>query len=184
MHLIQYPKKIRIYWSLLVSVSKTIWAAAWQNQQNTLCAKRISAWASTQCDQSLRSALYGESRTQCFFMRTAKTLIRLGGCPGWSESSLGAQVILLVLSVFSISTCSDETRILTQKKKRAPVWFLKPLTQTQWLVKICYLSVRNIKCGTKTWSKSLQEVYTNYIDLLGVVKEHDFNEQSSSIYFH
>ena len=31
-------------------------------------------------------------------MRTAKTLIRLGGCPGWSESSLGAQVSLLVLS--------------------------------------------------------------------------------------
>ena len=30
--------------------------------------------------------------------RTAKTLIRLGGCPGWSESSLGEQVILLVLS--------------------------------------------------------------------------------------
>ena len=24
-------------------------------------------------------------------MRTAKTLIRLGGCPGWSESSMGAQ---------------------------------------------------------------------------------------------
>ena len=31
-------------------------------------------------------------------MRTAKTLIRLGGCPGWSESSLGAYAILLVLS--------------------------------------------------------------------------------------
>ena len=31
-------------------------------------------------------------------MRTAKTLIRLGGCPGWSESLLGAQVITLVLS--------------------------------------------------------------------------------------
>ena len=28
---------------------------------------------------------------QGFFMRTAKPLIRLGGCPGWSESSLGAQ---------------------------------------------------------------------------------------------
>ena len=27
-----------------------------------------------------------------------KTLIRLGGCPGWSESSLGAYAILLVLS--------------------------------------------------------------------------------------
>ena len=29
---------------------------------------------------------------------TAKTLIRLGKCPGWSESSLGAQIILLVVS--------------------------------------------------------------------------------------
>ena len=27
-----------------------------------------------------------------------RRLIRLGGCPGWSESSLGAQVTLLVLS--------------------------------------------------------------------------------------
>ena len=30
--------------------------------------------------------------------RTAKTLIRLGGCPDRSESSMGAHVILLVLS--------------------------------------------------------------------------------------
>ena len=50
-----------------------------------------SAWASTQSDQSLRCALNGSLRTQGFFMRTVKTLIRLGGCPGWSESSLGAQ---------------------------------------------------------------------------------------------
>ena len=31
-------------------------------------------------------------------MRTAKTLIRLGGCLGWSDSLLGADVILLVSS--------------------------------------------------------------------------------------
>ena len=31
-------------------------------------------------------------------MQTEKTLIRLCGCTGWSESSLGTQVILLVLS--------------------------------------------------------------------------------------
>ena len=31
-------------------------------------------------------------------MRTANTVIRLDGCPGWSESSLGAQVILLSLA--------------------------------------------------------------------------------------
>ena len=30
---------------------------------------------------------------------TAKTLIRLRGCPGWSESLLGAQIILSVLSL-------------------------------------------------------------------------------------
>ena len=35
----------------------------------------------------------GELRAQAFFIRTAKTLIRLGGCPGWSESSLGAQSV-------------------------------------------------------------------------------------------
>ena len=57
-----------------------------------VCAKRRlrSAWASAQSDQSLRCALNGSLRTQGFFMRTAKTLIRLDGCPGWSESSLGA----------------------------------------------------------------------------------------------
>ena len=47
---------------------------------------------------SLRSAQTGYLRTQYFFMRTAETLIRLGGCPGGSESSLGAEVILLVWS--------------------------------------------------------------------------------------
>ena len=46
---------------------------------------------STESDQSLRCALNGFLRTQDFFMRSAKTLIRLSGCPDWSESSLGAQ---------------------------------------------------------------------------------------------
>ena len=40
-------------------------------------------------------------QTQAFFMRTAKTLIRLGGCPGWSESSLGAPVIFLVCNALA-----------------------------------------------------------------------------------
>ena len=73
-----------------------IWAASWQNQQND-CSLR-SAWASAQSDQSLRCALVGWLRTQSVFIRTAKTLIRLGECPGWSESLLGAHAILLVLS--------------------------------------------------------------------------------------
>ena len=38
-----------------------IWAAAWQNQQNDMCAQRRlrSVWASAQPDQSLRCALNG-----------------------------------------------------------------------------------------------------------------------------
>ena len=65
-----------------------------------LCAQpRLrSVWASAQSDQSLRCAFNGYLRTQAFFTRTAKTQIRLGGCPGWSESSLGAHAISLVLS--------------------------------------------------------------------------------------
>ena len=54
-----------------------------------------SDWADAQADLSLHW-------THCYFVgfvrRTAKTLIRLGGCPGWSVSSLGAHAILLVLS--------------------------------------------------------------------------------------
>ena len=58
-----------------------IWAASWQNQRNGMCAQRRlrSAWASAQSDQSLRCALNGHLRTQAFFMRIAKTQIRLGG---------------------------------------------------------------------------------------------------------
>ena len=37
---------------------------------------------SAQSDQSLRCALNGELRILAFFKRTAKTLIRLGECPG------------------------------------------------------------------------------------------------------
>ena len=61
------------------------WAATWQNQQ--------SDCTPTQSDQSLHCALNGQLRTQGFFMQTAKILIRLGGCPGWSESSLGAHLV-------------------------------------------------------------------------------------------
>ena len=37
---------------------------------------------------------------ETFFRRTTMTLVRLGGCPCWSESLLGAQVIMLILSCY------------------------------------------------------------------------------------
>ena len=57
------------------------WAAAWQNLKLT-CAP------SEDSDQP----------GQGLFMRTAKAPIIRCGCPAWSESLLGAQAILLVLS--------------------------------------------------------------------------------------
>ena len=51
-----------------------------------------------QSDQSLRCPHEEALGPKLPIERTAKTLIRLGGCPGWSESSLGAHVILFVLS--------------------------------------------------------------------------------------
>ena len=49
-------------------------------------------------DQSLR-CLHEETLGPWLSLEcTAKTLIRLSGCPGWSESSLSAQAILFILS--------------------------------------------------------------------------------------
>ena len=76
------------------------WAVSWQNQQNGMCVKQRlrSAWASIQSDQSLRCPHEESLGPYLPIEHTAKTLISLGGCPGWSESSLGAQTIWLVLS--------------------------------------------------------------------------------------
>ena len=68
--------------------------------KNDLCIQlRLrSAWASTQSDQSLYCPHDETLGPQLPIERTAKTLIRLGRCPGWSESLLGTHVSLLVLS--------------------------------------------------------------------------------------
>ena len=73
---------------------------SWQNQQSGICAQRRlrSTWTSTQSDQSLRCPPEESLGPKLPITRTAKTLIRLSGCPGWSESSLGAHATLLVLS--------------------------------------------------------------------------------------
>ena len=66
----------------------TKWLAKWRLR---------STWLSTQSDQSSLSArrnLGSVATIEC----TAKTLIRLGGCPGWSTSSPCVRIILFVLS--------------------------------------------------------------------------------------
>ena len=56
-----------------------------------------SVWVSAQSDQSLRCPLE-EPLVHSWPVTAQRRLIRLGVCPGWSECSLGAHVILLVLS--------------------------------------------------------------------------------------
>ena len=57
-----------------------------------MCTQRRlrSAWASTQFDQSRRCLHEEILGPQLPIQHSAKTLTRLGGCSGWSESSLGA----------------------------------------------------------------------------------------------
>ena len=98
LQIIHYYETNRLTFTLFIPfvfvTSYTFRACSWQNWAATwwVCAQRKhrSAWTSAQSDQSFRCALSGQFRTQAFFMRTMKSLIRLGGCPGWSESSLGA----------------------------------------------------------------------------------------------
>ena len=71
-----------------------------KNQQRGMCAQRRlrSAWASAQSDQSFRGPHEETLGPYLPIECTAKTLTRLGGCPGWSESSLDTHATLLVLS--------------------------------------------------------------------------------------
>ena len=83
--------------SPVLSPNIVIWAASWYDQQKDLCAQRRlrSVWASIQSDQSLSCRPEETFGPQLSIGHTAKTVIRLGGCPGWSESSLGAQPLCL-----------------------------------------------------------------------------------------
>ena len=65
----------------------TIWAASWQNQQNDCVPSKDSDQAEHQ-----------PSLIRVFAARS------MGGCPAWSEFSLGAYAILLVLSCGSSYT--------------------------------------------------------------------------------
>ena len=82
------PFTLCLKWS---HINIKIWAASCENQQNGMCAQ-----------QRLRSAWHLPSLIRVFTVGVKKPwvlsyplsaqwrLIRLGGCPGWSESSLGA----------------------------------------------------------------------------------------------
>ena len=73
---------------------------------NYVCSQQWlrSAWASAQSDHSLRFALFESLRTECFLYADIEDSDQTGRMPGWSESSLGACVILKVLSCCGSNT--------------------------------------------------------------------------------
>ena len=72
-----------------------------QNKQKGMCAQQrlTSVWAPVQSHQSLCYALKAQQRVLATSMQTAKTLVKLGGCLGLSESLRGAHATLLVCRV-------------------------------------------------------------------------------------
>ena len=99
----QIKRKYRINFRIFVEVlllNKTLpWAASWQNQQND-CAPIEDSDQSGHPPSLIRvfavrsMGSWGLELSSCGQRR----LIKLGRCPVWSESSLGAHAILLVLS--------------------------------------------------------------------------------------
>ena len=85
-----------------------IWAATWQNQPNE-CAP------SEDSDQpghppsliSLRCPHEESSGPELPIERTAKTLIRLGGCPGWSVFAVRTVTLLVLSCRGSIIFCTQ-----------------------------------------------------------------------------
>ena len=70
------------------------WAASWQNQQSDCAQRRLkSDWASTPSDQTSLCAQWVAKDPSFLHCGQWRLLIRLGGCPGWSESWLGAHAI-------------------------------------------------------------------------------------------
>ena len=90
-------KAVKHVWCVFNHLKHKQLIQSWSEPQhdktnNTACApSKVSNHQSLLCAQQV-------AKDKSFFMQTAKTLIRLGGCPGWSESSLGTHAILLALS--------------------------------------------------------------------------------------
>ena len=92
--------------------------------------------AKTQISLSIRP-LWSESSLSAWRKRGSlanqcaqvKTPIRLGECSSWSESSLGAHVILLVCHAAALFRCGRtddraDSALYQKKKKKKSIWFV------------------------------------------------------------
>ena len=108
-----------------------------------MCAQRRlrSDCASAQSDQSLRCPIQETWAPLPCKKRPAKTLIRLRGCAGWSESSLGARFrryIFIWSSKLENNEPGHEKKGLTSEDLDQSPYSLPEQLQIVW---------RNIKCS-------------------------------------
>ena len=94
-----------------------IWAWARQYKQNDTCAQRRlkTVWASAVWSESYCAVWVANDLN---FRQSDGALVRLGGCPGWSESSLYAQVILLFGAADHFVTKTASLFLITSSKLR------------------------------------------------------------------
>ena len=87
------------------------WVATWQKQQNELCAQRRDSDQPGHPPSLIRvfAVRMKKPRALNYLLSAQWRLIRLGRCPGWSESSLGARHF--VGFVMWRLICSQETDI-------------------------------------------------------------------------
>ena len=113
--------------------------------------------------------------------RTAKTLIRLGGCPGWSESLLGAPAILLVLWERTCFACGWPSSFLhvhllewSGSKRLLENWYTlgKSYNRSPRILKfwLKYVSFRS-KTTLSLWWNILEMICQN-INLISMFTEH------------
>ena len=128
---------------------------AHHDKTNTMtCAQRRlrSAWASAQSDQSSLCAQWTAKDSR--FLQTGKSLTRLGG----SESSLGAQVILLVLSFgdsfIKITYLDDMGKIFSSDIVVCLDKYFSQSTLPYWIVFGIKL-IKSVKCITILKKKRL-----------------------------
>ena len=127
---------------VMIRHNEGIWAAARQNQQDDLCAQRSHQPGHPPSFHCLLQETLGPwLPTEC----TVKTLKGLGRCPGWSESSLGAQVILFVLSCcgsFAKHRKIMEVNRFLQNRKHKDISCCKSNNSLQkhLATRVCFLS--------------------------------------------
>ena len=141
-----YPDSLD--WVLFIyTLGKGIWAIMSENIPSDMPSRFRSACTFLQPDQNLHWAYFGQPRMQKLFMQKMKTLIRLHGCAGWSESSFGAHI-----SRYDFSSCSSP-----QWRGTNTMWYL-----TYWVIdwwraptSFCLCSIDTNGNFTCSWTQFL-----------------------------